>query len=300
MINPAQPGAAVTMATRRRRCDSKERLVMHERERWRAILAALDTKPVVTVRHLQARLKSSSATIRRDLSQLEQLGKLRRVHGGAEAIDRGRPQQLVGQQAFEQSRTLNAAQKRAIARRAAELCADGEPIIVDGGSTTYMMVEFLRDRPLQVLTSSFPIADALFRGGRARVIVPGGEIYREQNLILSPFADGVLQSFRASKVFMGAQAIRAQGLMQSDPLLVQAEQRLMDQAERLVVLVDSSKFQQVAGLILCPLKRIDTLITDTGAPRAALDMLKSAGVRVELVEPDESPGGTSEPPGPHE
>lgn len=262
---------------------------MHERERWRAILAALETKPVVTLRFLQARLKSSSATIRRDLSQLEELGKLRRVHGGAEAIDRSRPQQLVGQQVFEQSRALNSYQKRAIGRRAAELCADGEPIIVDGGSTTFMMVEFLRDRPLQVLTSSFPIAEALFRGGRARVIVPGGEIYREQNLILSPFADGALQSFRASKVFMGAQAIRAQGLMQSDPLLVQAEQRLMDQAEQLIVLVDSSKFEQVAGLILCPLKRIHTLITDTGAPRTALDMLKAAGVRVELVKPD-APG----------
>lgn len=251
-------------------------------------MAALESQQVVTVRALQAELRSSAATIRRDLSQLEALGRLRRVHGGAESVDPGEPPHLVGQLAFDQSRTLHTLQKRAIARHAAEMCQDGEPIIVDGGSTTYMMVEFLRERSLQVLTSSFSIAEALFHSGRGRVLVPGGEIYREQNVILSPFDDGVLQSFRAAKIFMGAQAIRAQGLMQSDPLLVQAEQKLMEQAERLVVLVDSSKFRAVASLILCPLARIHTLVTDDGAPTWALDMLDEAGVQVVVVRPEES------------
>lgn len=259
---------------------------MHERERWRAILTALESGRVVTVRGLQARLKSSAATVRRDLSQLEAMGKLRRVHGGAESLTAAEPHQLVGQQAFDQSRGLNAPQKRAIARRAAELCSDGEPIIIDGGSTTFMMADFIRERPLQVLTNSFPIAESLFRGGRTRVLVPGGEIYREQNIILSPFDDGVLQSFNAARVFMGAQAVRSQGIMQSDPVLIQAEQKLIDQAEKLVVLVDSSKFRQVGSLILCPLKRIDVLITDTGIPRQSLDMLKAAGVEVLVVKPD--------------
>ena len=259
---------------------------MHERERWRAILAALQRNQVVTVRGMEEQLQSSSATIRRDFSQLEALGKLRRVHGGAENLDPGSPQQLVGQQGFEQSRAVQARQKRAIARRAAEMCVEGEPIIIDGGSTTFMMIDFIRDRSLQVLTNSFPIAEALFRSGRTRVLVPGGEIYREQNVILSPFDDSVLQNFRAARIFVGAQAIRSQGLMQSDPLLVQAEQKLMEQAEQLVVLVDSSKFRQIASLILCPLKRIDVLVTDTDAPREALAMLRAAGVDVVLVDPD--------------
>ncbi len=258
---------------------------MHERERWRAILAVLETSHVVTVSGLRTRLRSSSATIRRDLAQLEALGKLKRVHGGAEGLTASEAHQLVGQQAFDQTRGLNAPQKRAIAQRAAELCGDGEPIIIDGGSTTFMMAEFIRDRPLHVLTNSFPIAESLFRGGRTRVLVPGGEIYREQNIILSPFEDGVLQNFSASRVFMGAQAIRPQGLMQSDPVLIQAEQKLIEQAEKLVVLVDSSKFGQVGSLILCPLKRIDVLITDTGIPRPSLDMLKAAGVEVLVVKP---------------
>lgn len=262
---------------------------MHERERWRAILAALQSNPVVTVTGLQAKLRSSSATIRRDLAQLEKLGKLRRIHGGAEAADGVGPHHLIGQQPFEQSRMLNARQKRAIARRAAEMCVDGEPIIIDGGSTTFLMADFIRDRPLQVLTNSFPIAESLYRSGITRVLVPGGEIYREQNIILSPFDDGVLQSFNAACVFMGAQAIRSQGLMQSDPVLIQAEQKLIEQAEKLVVLVDSTKFKQVGSLILCPLKRIDTLITDSDAPRPALEMLKAAGVKVHVVKADSEP-----------
>lgn len=263
---------------------------MHERERWRAILAALESNHVVTVTGLQTKLRSSSATIRRDLAQLEQLGKLRRVHGGAEAVEASGPHHLIGQQPFEQSRMLNRRQKRAIARRAAEMCADGEPIIIDGGSTTFMMTEFIRDRSLQVLTNSFPIAESLYRSGSTRVLVPGGEIYREQNIILSPFDDGVLQSFNAARVFMGAQAIRSQGLMQSDPVLIQAEQKLIDQAEELVVLVDSTKFKQLGSLILCPLKRIDAVITDSEVPRSALDMLKAAGVQVHVVKADTDPG----------
>jgi DeoR family ulaG and ulaABCDEF operon transcriptional repressor len=252
---------------------------MHERERWSVILGQLAQQPVVTVTELQALLGSSAATVRRDLSRLEEQGKLRRLHGGAELAGSA-PPQLRGQQPFESSRKVNSAAKVAIARRAAEMCTEGDSIIVDGGSTTFAMVEFLCRMSLQVLTSSFPIAEALLRNGTGRVLVPGGEIFREQDVILSPFADGVLKSFHASKLFIGAQGVGAQGLMQTDPLLVSSEQRLMEQAGSLVVLVDSSKFHRSGSLILCDLRRIDTLITDDAVPEDAVRLLESAGVQV--------------------
>ncbi len=259
---------------------------MHERERWRAILVALQTRQVVPVSDLQEQLDSSAATVRRDLARLERLGKLRRVHGGAEAVDGGQPQLLVGQQPLDHSRTLQLPEKRAIARRAASMCQDDEPIIIDGGSTTFLLTEFLCDRSLQVLTNSFPIANALYVSGRVRVMVPAGEIYRDQGVMLSPFDDPLVQNYHATQMFMGAQAIRAQGLMQTDPLLVQAEHRLIERAQKLVVLLDSSKFRQTAGMILCPLKKIDVVVTDTGASSDSIAMLEDAGIRVELVDPD--------------
>ena len=256
---------------------------MHERERWRLILEAVAEKHVVTIRDLERLLRASSATVRRDLQRLETEGKLRRVHGGAEAIDALKKHDLVGQEPFERARLKHLQENRAIAKRAAALCEDDASVIIDGGTTTYLMVEYLRDRNLQILTSSFPIAAALIEQGQAHVIVPGGEIYRQQQVILSPFHDGIIGSFFAKKMFMGAQAITPAGLMQTDPILVQSEKRLMERAEQIIALVDSSKFVQTGGLILCPINEVDTIITDSNAPKSALDMLKDAGVDVILV-----------------
>ena len=74
-------------------------------------------------------------------------------------------------------------------------------------------------------------------------MLPGGTIYREQNIILSPFDNDVTRNFYARRMFMGAQGLGPLGLMEADPLLIQAEQKLIDQADELVVLVDSSKFR---------------------------------------------------------
>ena len=120
------------------------------------------------------------------------------------------------------------------------------------------MVHPLATRRLQVFTNSFPIAEHLLKHSKNTVLVPGGAIYREQNIILSPFDNDVTRNFYARRMFMGAQGIGPLGLMEADPLLIQAEQKLIGQADELIVLVDSSKFANRSSLILCPLERIDT------------------------------------------
>jgi DeoR family ulaG and ulaABCDEF operon transcriptional repressor len=75
--------------------------------------------------------------------------------------------------------------------------------------------------------------------------------------------------------------------MEADPLLIQAEKRLISQAEELVVLADSSKFARKAGLILCGLDRVSTVITDTDASDKAVQTLEQYGVKVVTVEPDD-------------
>ena len=139
------------------------------------------------------------------------------------------------------TRRVNTAKKRAIAREAVALCSNGEPIIINGGTTTFQMVHFLASRRMPVLTNSFPIAEHLLRHSKNTVLLPGGTIYREQNIILSPFDNDVTRNFYARRMFMGAQGLGAAGLMEADPLLIQAEQKLIDQAEELVVLVDSQQ-----------------------------------------------------------
>ncbi|MFN4125993.1 DeoR/GlpR family DNA-binding transcription regulator [Pannonibacter indicus] len=252
---------------------------MHEKERHRIILSAVQDRPVVTVAELVALTDSSEATIRRDIAALHVQKKLRRVRGGAESIT---PPQFVGLagRPFSVNEAINAQQKRAIARAAVELCADGDAIIINGGTTTFQMVHPLASKRMQIFTNSFPIAEHLLKHSKNTIILSGGVIYREQNIILSPFDNDVTRNFYARRMFMGAQGLGPLGLMEADPLLIQAEQKLIGQADELVVLADSSKFRSRSSLILCPLDRITTVITDEGIPDSAVQMLEQAGVQV--------------------
>jgi DeoR family ulaG and ulaABCDEF operon transcriptional repressor len=256
---------------------------MHERERRKLILNAVQERPVVTVAELVDMTGTSEATIRRDISALHLQGRLRRVRGGAEALH---PPQFVGiaGRPFKVAESVNVEAKRAIAEKAVELCEDGDSIIMNGGTTTFQMVHFLSQKRLQVLTNSFPIAEHLIKHTRNTVMVPGGAVYREQGVILSPFDNDVTRNFFARRMFMGAQGVGRLGIMERDPLLIQAEQKLIDQAEELIVLVDSSKFTQRSSLILCRLDRVDTIITDDGIGEDAQTMLADAGVKVIVAE----------------
>jgi DeoR family ulaG and ulaABCDEF operon transcriptional repressor len=260
---------------------------MHARERHRLIERAASEQGLVTVEELTAQLGASPATIRRDLAILAGHGRLRRVRGGVEPA-RTQPPATLLTAPFQASSFLRREAKLRIARRAAVLCAPGESIIVNGGTTTYCMADFIAPLGLNVLTNSFPLASHLLSSGTCRVTVPGGEVYREQNIILSAYErDTAIDHFYASKMFMGALAIRAHGLIEGDPILIKTEQKLLRQADELIVLVDGSKFEPRGSLILCDLERISLLITDGSAPPDALAMLERRGVRVEVVAEEE-------------
>mgnify|MGYP003547379762 FL=1 len=256
---------------------------MHESERHRIILSAVQDRPVATVADMTALTGASEATIRRDIATLHVQKKLRRVRGGAESIA---PPQFVGLagRPFSVKETLNIAQKRAIARAAVDLCRDGDAIIINGGTTTFQMVHPLSARRCQVFTNSFPIAEHLLKHSKNTILLSGGTIYREQNIILSPFDNDVTRNFAAQRMFMGCQGLGPLGLMEADPLLIQAEQKLIGQADELIVLADSSKFRRRSSLILCPLSRVTTVITDDGITDREAQMLDAAEVRLIVAQ----------------
>ncbi|MDX1742460.1 MAG: DeoR/GlpR family DNA-binding transcription regulator [Ruegeria sp.] len=256
---------------------------MHEKERHRVILSAVQDRPVVTVVDLCNLTDASEATIRRDIATLDAQRKLKRVRGGAEALN---PPQFVGLagRPFAINETMRTREKQAIACAAVDLCEDGESIIINGGTTTFQMVHPLASRRMQVFTNSFPIAEHLLKHSKNTVMLSGGVIYREQNIILSPFDNDVTRNFYGRRVFMGAQGLGPLGLMEADPLLIQAEEKLIGQADELIVLVDSSKFENRSSLVLCPLNRITTVITDERISDTAAAMLEAADVNLIVAD----------------
>jgi len=254
---------------------------MHASERETEILRLLQAQGFVSFRHLCDRLDASTATIRRDLERLEGDGQIARVRGGARltAAAQAAAERLVGSP-FELNRARQARQKAAIGRAAAALCEAGEPVIIDGGSTTFQMCGCLESEGLQVLTNSLHIVGELLRQPATRVSVPGGAIFREQNIILSPFEDDGLSRYHATKMFMGAAALGPRGLMQADVVLIQAERKLMALADQLIVLVDSTKFRTSASFLVCDLDAIDMVVTDAGATAAEIAVLEDHGIEV--------------------
>jgi DeoR family ulaG and ulaABCDEF operon transcriptional repressor len=238
-------------------------------------------------------MDASPATIRRDLERLVTAGLITRVRGGATLSEQAKKApapggahngagHLVGVP-FNENIHRHLPQKEAIGRAAAQLCNAGEGVMIDGGSTTLQMCPHLTGLNLQVLTNSLHIVSALLPQPGTRLLVPAGQIFPEQNIILSAAGDDGMPRFHAPKLFMGAASLGPAGLMQADVILVTAERRLIDRADEIIVLVDSSKFDGPSGHVVCHLDEIDTVVTDAGISAQHTKMLEKAGVRVAIA-----------------
>lgn len=261
---------------------------MHATERESIILNLLAKRDFVSFRDLESKIDGSPATIRRDLERLDSEGKIARVRGGAKSVlsddTHMQPDLKLFGTPFHENVTQNTKQKRAIGQAAAELCKSGEGIMIDGGSTTLQMCPFLEGLNLQVLTNSLHIVHALGMQSGTRVLVPGGAVFPEQNIILPLFGEDLTPAFYAPKLFMGAAALNARGLLQDDVVLVASERRFMERAETVIVLADASKFENSSGNVVCPLEEIDILITDARISEQNAQSIESAGIRLIVTD----------------
>jgi DeoR family ulaG and ulaABCDEF operon transcriptional repressor len=258
---------------------------MHAAEREKLIADLLERTGFISFRDLEKQIAASPATLRRDLERMAEQGRLQRLRGGAQRSDHrhdGSPSSPSGLMGipFHENISRNRAAKEAIGKAAAALCGPGEGVMIDGGSTTLQMCEHLSGLNLQVLTNSLHIVGALLPQQGTRILVPAGAVFREQNIILSPAGEDSMPRFHAPKLFMGAAAVGAQGVMQADPILVAAERRLMERAEQVILLVDSSKFSGSSGAVVCELDEIDIVVTDAGISPEQVNMLKKADIQL--------------------
>lgn len=259
---------------------------MHATQREELILGLIAESGFVSFRALEQKLNASPATIRRDLERLASIGRVERVHGGARLPEGEAPAKGIATLQgvpFHENIGRHRAEKEAIGRAAAGLCEAGEGIMIDGGSTTLQMCPHLAGLNLQVLTNSLHIVSALLPQQGTRILVPSGAVFREQNIILAAAGEESMPRFHAPKLFMGAAAIGPQGLMQADIVLVAAERRLIERADEIIVLVDSSKFAMTSGNVVCDLSEIDVVVTDAGISGAHRVMLEEADIRVVVV-----------------
>jgi len=260
---------------------------MLEKQRHQLILDILDEDKFASVHVFCKKLNSSEATIRRDLNKMSKQGVLKKIRGGAEVLDKDEPQlhnPKISSSFFLVDKEKNLEKKQLIAKKAVELCNDNESIIINGGSSTYMMSQYLTDRQLNILTNSLVLAHSLMETSNNQITLPGGEIYRSQGIILSAFDNDTISNYHCSKMFMGTPGINEMGVMESDTLLVRAEHKLKKQAEKLIILADSSKLGATSKFIFTPLSEVDILITDNDVDPAMIKKFEDQGIEVIIAK----------------
>ncbi len=261
---------------------------MLETQRHILILEILDAHGSVSLHELVAQIGASEATLRRDLIKLAQSGRLVQVRGGAvsaRAKERLVQRHHLAGPAFLANLERETNAKCAIAKAAAALCTDGEAIIINGGSTTFHMGAFLRDHRVNVLTNSLALGLDLLEHSQNRVVFPAGEAHRKLSFILNPLDDSVTDAFRASKYFLSTHGVNAKEVMEADPLVARAEQRLAAQADEVILLVDATKIGKNSSYAALPLSRINKLITDERMTQSQRAVFENHGIEVLIARP---------------
>lgn len=252
---------------------------VHQAERLSAILAELSTDGSVEVAQLSARFAVSAATIRRDLELLEEQRLLARTHGGAVTIG------VLYELPLRYKGARHHDEKRKIAQVAAAAIADGMAIGLTGGTTCTEVARELVDRGrLTVVTNALNIASELAVRPNLKLVVTGGTARPESYELVGPLAEQALAELHLDLVVIGVDGIDAQaGCTTHHEVEAHTDLALIERAEWVIVVADSSKIGNVAFARICPVSRIDQLITDRGANVRAIRALREAGVAVETV-----------------
>ena len=222
-------------------------------ERFGLILDLLAEKRTATVQELCETLNASESTIRRDLNELDRLGKLNKVHGGATLPD---SQFLADEPSMSAKETLAVAQKQSIARAAAALITASDFIFLDAGSTTLALARALSGPALEAgyLTNGVAHARILAQKG-CRVFLPGGLLRPNTEAITGVAALQSLQQYNFTKAFLGANGVSLDaGFTTPDPEEAAVKAAAVARARETWFLVDDSKFARVYPAVISDLK----------------------------------------------
>jgi DeoR/GlpR family transcriptional regulator of sugar metabolism len=251
---------------------------IYQNERYEAILKMLDRLKKVSVQDLTQRFGVSEVTIRKDLSFLEERGKLVRIHGGAMlAEDEGRLRTI----AIRQSE--HTAEKTAISRKARELIRPGETVFIDAGSTCAALARAIRDMELRVVTNSLDAVLELVDSRGISLFSTGGSFRPEVCSFIGPGAMETIRSIQIDTCFMGTTGFSRDGVFSSQNVIEsQLKAAVIRASRRAVMLSDHSKYGSTAFSVFARAEDIDVLVTDSAF--AERESVAALGIELVLAE----------------
>lgn len=251
---------------------------MNAVQRQMKIKELLEKTEFVDLDTLCRELDTSESTVRRDLITLEQSRVLRRVHGGALALQT--KDHLLD---FAWQSTRKSEEKQRIAAATPQLMEDGQTVILDGGSTVACVAGELLNRSLNVITNSLAIADVLKNARQIEVTLTGGYLYPRLEVMLGPVCEHSLSGVAADLLIMGCGGITESGLSNNNTLLVGSERKMIEVSRKVIIVADSSKFGRAAMIPVAPLEVIDVVVSDKSLPVEYQELLRAHDIQVILA-----------------
>ena len=253
---------------------------MKRSDRHNEIVKLVHKAGEASVDELADELGVSRETMRRDLSDLDTSGRLRKFHGGARMRSSGSADPSA-EGPFTLRMGENTAAKRKIAYKASTLLAPGDSLFIDTGTTTLMLAEALVQLPpLVVITNSWRIAATMVANAHHEVFLIGGAYGSDAGETLGQFAVEQIRKFRARHAFLTAGAIDHSAVMDFDAQETEIARVMIERVETVTVLADSSKFGKRGIFEVAPWGAIGRLVCDRRPPPPIEGAIESAGTQI--------------------
>lgn len=244
---------------------NRQQIILHEVRMHSRVLLA-------DIAHL---LNVSTDTVRRDIIELDKLGKLKKVHGGATSIG------------FQYNNGLDKGiyaykSKAVIAKKAIQLIEDKAVVLISGGTTNLELAKHLPNKlNATFFTPSLPVAIELLAHPNIEVIFIGGKLSRDAQISVGGSALNTLAEIKVDICFMGTGYLDAtNGLTEFDWEVVQMKKAMINTSKRVVSLTISEKLDSIQRYKICEIESIDTLITELDGSAERLDPYKRQGVEI--------------------
>jgi DeoR/GlpR family transcriptional regulator of sugar metabolism len=243
-------------------------------ERRQAIVELIHDRSQVHVQELCTRFDASAATIRRDLTALEQQGLLKRTYGGAVRALLSPTHRLTPTALSDRADRIGAA--------AAALIAGGETVFLSSGASALAVAHHIAHRPdITVVTHSLAVASFLTDQSDLPVILTGGQVDRQESTLVGLLAELMLDELRADRAIISVGGIHVpDGVTGQNLSAVGFLRTVIGLAQQTVVLAESGRWGHVGPAFLAPLEAIDTIVTDRDAPPAMIWDLAELGIEI--------------------
>ena len=247
-------------------------------QRCITILDMLNREEMLDVNELAQRLEVSAVTVRKDLDTLETRGLLRRQHGYAVRVS---PNDINYRMTFDYE------VKMRIAQSACDMVESGETVMIESGSTCAMLAAELvkTKRDVTIITNSAFIAGYVRAIPGARVVLLGGTYDPDAQVMSGPLVRKCAEEFFVDKFFIGTDGYDpVQGFSNVDLLRAEAVRAMAAQAQKRIILTDSSKFNRRGVVLLMPISQVTAVITDA-VPDNCRASLEKNGIEIVITQP---------------